>query len=558
MEQCKDFSMLKSLLKEGEELGLDLSILAKKIEEYIEAQKSGTIKIMLLGSFSDGKTTAIAGLLGKLEDNMKIDEDESSDELSVYHIESLGRQYEIVDTPGLFGTKTKEVDGVNMRLSEETEKRISEAHIVIYVCSSVNTLKDSHKDIIRKVLRDYNKLSSTIFVINKMDDVADTNDEEEYEEMALRKRNTFIDRLRQVIGLTPDEENNLNIACIAANPKGKGLAEWFQKKEEYARRSHIGQLDKCVKSVVSSSDSATLKSDADRAVALDVVRNIAVAISSKVHDFDTATTDISYGLSGMESDLAILKSSITQSKGIMTDRLKELSNSLCKSIDRIGSLSDMASFLEQEIGIENNKVDFNIVRRRVFQIMEECAEANDASITAKAVEFERKFSAQDDIINDIAKGFLAKLMKIKIDNKDILKARDMFWKSKKFRPHGAKNLAKGFTTKVNRGAAILTVLIEGWNLYSKWRDAKKLEECKKELKDVLNGFFKQIYALFDDNDAYYKNFAPSYPDLVAAVKARRDDLQELTTKVSMLKTYRSRIEEWFGSDIKDADFEEIE
>lgn len=558
MEQCKDFSMLKSLLKEGEELGLDLSILAKKIEEYIEAQKSGTIKIMLLGSFSDGKTTAIAGLLGKLEDNMKIDEDESSDELSVYHIESLGRQYEIVDTPGLFGTKTKEVDGVNMRLSEETEKRISEAHIVIYVCSSVNTLKDSHKDIIRKVLRDYNKLSSTIFVINKMDDVADTNDEEEYEEMALRKRNTFIDRLRQVIGLTPDEENNLNIACIAANPKGKGLAEWFQKKEEYARRSHIGQLDKCVKSVVSSSDSATLKSDADRAVALDVVRNIAVAISSKVHDFDTATTDISYGLSGMESDLAILKSSITQSKGIMTDRLKELSNSLCKSIDRIGSLSDMASFLEQEIGIENNKVDFNIVRRRVFQIMEECAEANDASITAKAVEFERKFSAQDDIINDIAKGFLAKLMKIKIDNKDILKARDMFWKSKKFRPHGAKNLAKEFTTKVNRGAAILTVLIEGWNLYSKWIDAKKLEECKKELKDVLNDFFKQIYALFDDNDAYYKNFAPSYPDLVAAVKARRDDLQELTTKVSMLKTYRSRIEEWFGSDIKDADFEEIE
>ena len=552
MEQCKDFSMLKSLLKEGEELGLDLSILAKKIEEYIEAQKSGTIKIMLLGSFSDGKTTAIAGLLGKLEDNMKIDEDESSDELSVYHIESLGRQYEIVDTPGLFGTKTKEVDGVNMRLSEETEKRISEAHIVIYVCSSVNTLKDSHKDIIRKVLRDYNKLSSTIFVINKMDDVADTNDEEEYEEMALRKRNTFIDRLRQVIGLTPDEENNLNIACIAANPKGKGLAEWFQKKEEYARRSHIGQLDKCVKSVVSSSDSATLKSDADRAVALDVVRNIAVAISSKVHDFDTATTDISYGLSGMESDLAILKSSITQSKGIMTDRLKGLRNSLCKSIDRIVSLSGMASFLEQEIGIENNKVDFNIINRKVCQIMEECAETNNANITAKATEFERQFSAQDDIINGLIKTGLKGLTKV--NGGMVLKTRDIFFKSWKFKPWGAVKLAK----LLGKIATILTVLIEGWNLYSKWRDAKKLEECKKELKDVLNDFFKQIYALFDDNDAYYKNFAPSYPDLVAAVKARRDDLQELTTKVSMLKTYRSRIEEWFGSDIKDADFEEIE
>ena len=159
----------------------------QKINDYINDQKNGTIKIVLLGSFSDGKTTAIAGLLGKLESNMKIDEDESSDELSVYHIDALGQQFEIVDTPGLFGTKEKQIDGVNVKFSEITEKYISEAHIIIYVCNSVNTLKDSHKEIIKKVLRDYNKLESTIFVINKMDDVADTNDEEEYKEVLENK-----------------------------------------------------------------------------------------------------------------------------------------------------------------------------------------------------------------------------------------------------------------------------------------------------------------------------------------------------------------------------------
>lgn len=551
MEQCKDFSMLKRLLQEGEELGLDFSVLVKKIDEYIEAQKSGTIKIVLLGSFSDGKTTAIAGLLGKLEDNMKIDEDESSDELSVYHIESLDRQYEIVDTPGLFGTKSKEVEGENIKFSEITERYISEAHIIIYVCNSVNTLKDSHKGIIRRVLRDYNKLSSTIFVINKMDDVADTNDEEEYNELALIKRDTFIDRLKQVIGLTPDEEKNLNIACIAANPKGKGLSEWFQKKEEYARRSHIDQLDKCVKSVVSNSDSATLKSDADRAVALDIVQAIAVAVSNKVNDFNQATADISYVLSNMESDLAILKSSITKSKGIMTDRLKELKDSLFASIDSIESLSDMGSFLEQEIGIEKENVDFNILHRRVNQIMEECAETNHAKIIAQATEFERQFSTQEDMINGMIKGGLKGL---KVNGGIILKARDIFFKTWKFKPWETIKLA----SKINKVIVFLNILIDGYNLYKKWRDAKKLEECKRSVKDALDDFFKQIYALFDDNDTYYENFAPSYPEMVKAVETRKNEVQELATNVSMLKTYRSRIEEWFGSDIKDADFEEIE
>ena len=65
MAQFNDFHILKELIEEGENLGLDFSLLKKKINDYINDQKNGTIKIVLLGSFSDGKTTAIAGLLGK-------------------------------------------------------------------------------------------------------------------------------------------------------------------------------------------------------------------------------------------------------------------------------------------------------------------------------------------------------------------------------------------------------------------------------------------------------------------------------------------------------------
>ena len=102
------------LVREGVNYGLNLQSLLSKIESIRSAIKDGIVRIVLLGSFSDGKTTAVAGLLGRLEDTMKIDSDESSDELKVYRPMGLKKGFEIVDTPGLFGTKEKEVNGENI------------------------------------------------------------------------------------------------------------------------------------------------------------------------------------------------------------------------------------------------------------------------------------------------------------------------------------------------------------------------------------------------------------------------------------------------------------
>ncbi|MBR3619324.1 MAG: dynamin family protein [Bacteroidaceae bacterium] len=551
MANCNDLHFLKKLIEEGEKLGLDFSSLEKKINEYINNKEIGTIKIVLLGSFSDGKTTAIAGLLGKLESNMKIDEDESSDELSVYHIDTLGKQYEIVDTPGLFGTKEKEVDGVNVKFSEITERYISEAHIVIYVCNSVNTLKDSHKEIIKKVLRDYNKLDSTIFVINKMDDVADTNDEDEYSEVSEIKRNTFIDRLRQVIGLTPEEEKRLNIACIAANPKAKGLNVWFEKPAEYKKRSHIGQLEDCVANVTKNSDIAVLKNGTDMAVVKDLAQAIAVSVSNKVTQLKNALSEINSSVADMESDLSILKAAIIQSKGVMTDRFIEKKNMLLKTIDNLGSLQDMGSFLETEIGIEGDKLDFHILIRQTKQIISECAETNNASINTKITEFERVFDGQNSIINGAVKSGIEGMKKV--NGGMVLKARDIFFKGHKFKPWGAIKVAKS----IGAAAAVLGIAFDGWNLYKKYKNAQKLDKCKIQMKDALSNIFKQIFKKFDQDDVYYKNFAPSYLELVKAVNSRKEEVKIMNENVTNLNTYRLRFEVWYGGDIEDAIFEEI-
>ena len=551
MEKCKDFEVLKSLLLEGANYDLDLSELSQKLEGYTASSSEGLIKVVLLGSFSDGKTTAIAGLLNQLEDNMKIDEDESTDDLVVYYMDGLGHQYQIIDTPGLFGTEEKNINGKTIRISDITEKYISEAHIVISVCNSVNTLKDSHKEVIQKVLREYGKLRSAIFVINKMDDVADTNDEEEYIEVSAIKKKTFIDRLKQVIGLTPDEEKQLKIACVSANPKGKGLHEWFTKKEEYDRRSHLQQLKDYVSSTIKESDIKILSTQVDEAVIKDIGFELKLSLTRKIAQLDETVSKIKNSLDQMESDLAILKSDIIQNKGIMRNRIEQLRQYYNHELDNVGNLTAMGTLIEDEFGVKNDKIDFNILERKVNQILEECCESNNSKIKANETTFKQQFETQNEILNKVLKGGLQGMHKL--TNKDVLQARDLLFKGYKFKPRGATKVAKNIGT----AAAVIGVLLDAWNLYKKHLNNKKLNEIKINLKGILSTYFSDIFNLFQENETYLKNFAPSCVELSKAVTDRKDKLHVLEVNFISLKEYKKRIQRWFDEDIEDAVFEEI-
>jgi hypothetical protein len=551
MEKCKDFEVLKSLLLEGANYDLDLSELSQKLEEYITSSSEGLIKVVLLGSFSDGKTTAIAGLLNQLEDNMKIDEDESTDDLVVYYMDGLGHQYQIIDTPGLFGTEEKNINGKTIRISDITEKYISEAHIVIYVCNSVNTLKDSHKEVVKKNLREYGKLRSAIFVINKMDDVADTNDEEEYMEVSAIKKKTFTDRLKQVIGLTPDEEKQLKIACVSANPKGKGLHEWFTKKEEYDRRSHLQQLKEYVSSTIKESDIKILSTQVDEAVIKDIGFELKLSLTRKVDQLDEAVRTIKDSLDQMESDLAILKSDIIQNKGIMCNRIEQLRQYYNHELDNVGNLTAMGTLIEDEFGIRNDKIDFNILERKANQILEECCESNNSKIKANETTFKQQFETQNEILNKVLKGGLQGMHKV--TGKNVLQARNLLFKGYKFKPWGAIKVAKNIGT----AAAVIGVLLDAWDLYKKHQNNKKLNEIKINLKGILSTYFSDIFNMFQENDTYLKNFAPSCVELSKAVTDRKDELHVLEVNVISLKEYKKKIQRWFGEDIEDAVFEEI-
>ena len=378
---------LKNIVEQGQELGLELSDVAEKINSAIRSAQAGKTRIVMLGSFSDGKTSAVAGMLGKLHDSMKIDVAESSDEITVYHLDSLGHDYEIVDTPGLFGTKEREIDGQQVRCSEITRKYISEAEVVVYVCDAVLPLKDSHKESLRLVLRDFKKLPVTIFVINKMDEAGtDMTDEEDYQDHAAVKRETLAQRLTDTLELSDEERAALRIICIAADPKGRGLEYWMEHKDDYERRSHIGLLRAEVEQLIGSTSAVQLAEGSSMAVVRDVLMDIGENIDVVNRQMATPLMRCREEIADMRSDCSILRQELNSSRGTMTDRMNDLKQRVLSEIRHAESADQLVQVVEEQLGMEHGKVTCYILNRNISQIMSECAEANNTSLERKEID----------------------------------------------------------------------------------------------------------------------------------------------------------------------------
>lgn len=282
MEQFKQFNIekqatidtllkLRGVLETLGEIEIDVSADLQKISSAIASVESDVLRIALLGAFSDGKTSVIAAWLGKVMEDMNISMDESSDRLSIYKPEGLPGQCEIVDTPGLFGDKEREIDGKQVMYEDLTKRYISEAHLIFYVVDATNPLKESHNDIVKWILRDLNKLSSTIFIINKMDEVTDLTEQALFDEQAAIKKDNLKGKLQRAANLSAAELEQLHIVCIASNPNGRGLPFWFNKPEQYESRSRINDLKNATSNILKTNLPEVLLAKTGMDVVKDIV-----------------------------------------------------------------------------------------------------------------------------------------------------------------------------------------------------------------------------------------------------------------------------------------------
>lgn len=543
---------LRNILNQGTQYGFDFSELTEKIKNVEESLGNDRIRIVLLSSFSEGKTSTIAGLLGKIEDNMKIDNDESSDEIIVYRSEGLAEGFEFVDTPGLFGTKEKEIDGKSVRFSEITEKYLSEAHLILFICDAVNPLKDSHAFVIEQLMRKYHKLDSTIFVINKMDQASiDLSDDNDFARGAEIKKSTLIQRLKDTISLTPEEEAKLNVVCISADPDGEGVDKWLESPDEYKQYSHIIDLKEKVDAVISSSDRQQLQVETTNASIVDITNSVSTEIQSFAQNIAVSLATAKEASDNMNLDLDLLQKDLTQNRRDMTNRFKEFKKQVIASIDG-ASIETINSVIEEEIGIEGKDITFYVFNREVNQITKECSEANNVSINTRAENINKQASVQEQVLEKAAKGASEALKNVNISGETVKSIRNVIAKDYKFAPWGAINLGAKATKVLNYAGKGLGVALEVFKWAKDVRNQKRLSDTQSFLKAEVDKKMAEIYKAFDDDAVYYENFAPSFLKLQTETQKRNAEFMRLQDKAIALQEYSHILSRWAIENVQDA------
>lgn len=545
----------ENLVSEGEKLGIDVARLGlpqkiRSIKESVE----GDISIVLLGSFSDGKTSTIAGFSGQVLANMKIDTDESSDQLEHYKIPG-NAGFEFVDTPGLFGTKEKEIDGASVSYSEVTKRYISEAHIVVYLCDAGVPLKESHVPVVRKVLRDFGKLESTVFVLNKMDEAGyDLLDEEDFREGCEIKKNALIKRLKDTtIGLTAEEEARLRIVCIAAAPKGKGLEYWLADKERaenYLRRSHIGDFRKAVQEVIDGTDEEKVRSETVTSGVKDVLFLLKEGLSVMVDPLKRGLQRCTTG--EIDKMYAELESELEEIRKDLEEKLNTRESSLKEKVSGAGDVEALSTVLHDDIGMDGEKVDLGRVRDGVLGLLSAAKSASESRIKRYGEKIAKEISRQEKALGAAAKESETQLQCVRGEDASevcgVLSSACAEFKKPTDWSGWASVITGGLGVgggavlgATGFGVVLAGLAIAGLRHWKKNEDKKVLEETKPKVVGGLENFFREVRQEYC-GDAFYEKFAPGCAKLRDTISGYKASAEEKGRALGALEAYGKKLE----------------
>ncbi|HEJ1088786.1 TPA: dynamin family protein [Serratia marcescens] len=561
MEQFKQFSIekqaaidsllqLRSMLETLGEMEIDIGDDLQKIASAITAVESDVLRIALLGAFSDGKTSVIAAWLGKVMEDMNISMDESSDRLSIYKPEGLPGQCEIVDTPGLFGDKEREIDGEQVMYEDLTKRYISEAHLIFYVVDATNPLKESHNDIVKWVLRDLNKLSSTIFVINKMDEVANLTNQVLFDEQAVIKKENLKSKLQRAANLNAAECERLKIVCIASNPNGRGLPFWFGKPEHYESRSRINDLKNTAAEILKANVPEVLLAK----TGMDVVKDI---VSKRVTQASLQLNELNTFVEKNEEDTRRFRNDITQSRtevkrlaGELFEELNQMEKQLMSQLRPL-SLEDIRPFMDDELGYTQGGVGFKLHLR--IKLSVDRFFAQSTAVTQRlSDDITRQLNSSESFLSGLSEGAfrslggafkgVSKISPATLKT-TIFAARDTIGKLTgyvyKFKPWQATKLAGGIAKWAGPAGAAFTIGSDLWDAYKAHERERELEEVKASLAKIIKEPFKDIYDVLISDEKMFAFFAPQIQTMelvITEMMGKNHAIRESQQKLTLIQS----------------------
>ncbi|ABK48264.1 GTP-binding protein, HSR1-related [Shewanella sp. ANA-3] len=569
MEQLKQFEVekqsaistlqqLKEVLTELGAIGMDVSVDIQKLEAALNTIKDDVLRIALLGAFSDGKTSVIAAWLGKIMADMKIDMDESSDRLAIYRPEGLPDKCEIVDTPGLFGDKQKEDENLQIMYEDITRNYISEAHLILYVVDATNPLKESHHQIVRWVLRDLNKLSSTVFIINKMDEVTDLSDPTLFSEQAAIKTETLKEKLQRAASLTDEEVKALRIVCIASNPNGRGLPFWFEKLDVYRNRSRIDELKKTTTSILDSSVRSTIIAKTGIDVVAGVVSQRVLAAQNSLDELEVFAKQREQECERIREDLNNGKREVKRLAGQLFNELEGLEKQLMGKLRPL-DFEDIRPFMEDEIGYTQDNIGYKLsikIKTIVDSYYDQTSLITSRLNQEINSQLDSSTSFLDSLGSDALKFVGSGLSNVSKISPDAIKAtifvaRDLLAKTTgvvyKFKPWQASKLAAGISKWAGPAGMVFSLTADFYNAYKASELEAELKETKNEISTMIKEAFKDLYDIVSDDQKLFDFFAPQLKifdqlitdteSQVKDIRVSQNSLRGISEKLKSLPSY---------------------
>ncbi|WP_181225852.1 LeoA/HP0731 family dynamin-like GTPase [Helicobacter pylori] len=556
-DQKRNQEILQKLLDfvhTGEKYGIKVEeSLKDKIRNAMKDVSGQKLKVALVGGFSEGKTSIAAAWIDRLDESMKIDHKESSDEVKIYDIDN---EIELVDTPGLFGFKEKITDsGKIERYKDITKKYISEAHLILYALNPSNPIKESHKDDLNWLFRTLNLLSRTIFVISRFDEEADIEDEEDYNKRFKIKKENIQNRLNDLISLSEEEKESLIIVAVAANPFDLGVEHWLKHQEEFQKLSHIKALqDATQKKIKENGGKLTIIEEAKKSVIQDVVHRQMPPAKQALQDINREMEYLNKMIEKRRKDLQNLNNEISQARINLKEFITRYFSDLILQVSGT-SLETFNDFAMREIGDEGINIETRVqneFERQTQGIVNEIAKI-ETGFNADMNSFEKHAGTLGKIGIDLLKqsGFI-NATNIKLARDGIVavgKFVGVDW-AFKFKPWGAVKLAGN----VNKALPLIGIAFEVWDSWNESQKIEKLEKAKEEMKSNFDGQKQEILDLINDETRFKQTCFPMALELEKCIQACEENVKKTQECVQGLEKWIQTGEDF----IKGEDFIEVE
>lgn len=528
-------SKLEGFITQGQEFGLDVSTDIKtKLQNSLNTLQSDKLKIALIGGFSEGKTSIAAAWLGKIDpETMNISASESSNAVKIYDIDE---DYQLIDTPGLYGYKEQvNTDAQEIeKYKDITKKYVSEAHIILYVMNSKNPIKESHIDDLKWLFKDLNLLPRTVFVLSRFDEVADVEDELDYQDKFKVKEQNVKERLSSILSLTLQETNNLKIIAVSANPFDEGVEYWMENRAEFEQLSHIKLLQNATSEIVKKSGGYNgLIEETRKSIISDILIKKIPEIEEQQSQLSKEMEKLNQLYEIETGALNLISIRIANAKTNLRSSFNDYFQDLVMQVQGT-SLETIGDFLVREIGSEGS-----IISSRINEYFQNETNQINTSLNTQAINFNAEIDNIDTALGSLTKKGLNHLAKnIKLDGTTILAARNGLVSggkliglnlkdALKFKPWGAINLAGS----INKALPLIGIAVDAWDTWSQAKKQEEFQRAKKELVENLQTHQTQILKHIDADD-FINNFFPIFNDLkdkIEEIKATHTE-HELKTK----------------------------